>query len=98
MKRVKVMLSAVFVMAIVAGALAFKAKSPDVCVYQRIFTTTTGTQPTTIGNCSLVSTLPVASTTAAAPETIYAKVLAPVNDACPTTTTVCDWKKSIVAE
>ncbi len=33
MKRVKIMISAIFVMTIVAGALAFKAKSLNVCAY-----------------------------------------------------------------
>ncbi len=51
MKRVKIMLSAILVMAIVAGALAFKAKSPNVCVY-----TTTLNATTTKTTCPLITT------------------------------------------
>ncbi len=41
MKRVKIMLSAILVMALVAGALAFKVKkAAGFCVYQTTFTTT----------------------------------------------------------
>ncbi|WP_162915591.1 hypothetical protein [Paraflavitalea soli] len=36
MKKVRIMLSAICILAIVAGALAFKVKSPDVCAYERL--------------------------------------------------------------
>lgn len=50
MKRVKVMLSAILVMAIVAGAFAFKAKSFNVCAY---YTTLNATTTKTV--CPLVA-------------------------------------------
>jgi hypothetical protein len=45
MKRVKVMLSAILVLALVAGALAFKAKKATYCLYTLKTYTTAPNQP-----------------------------------------------------
>lgn len=63
MKKVKLMLSGIFVVAIAASALAFKAsRIPNICAYAA----TSNTTATTIGNCPFV-TLSATTTVLGAP-------------------------------
>ena len=83
MKRVQIMLSSMVVLAIVAGALAFKAKSPDVCAYgiqdpSKPLTTT----------CPFIARGDI-QTVVAGNDELYATTLATVNNTCPTLVTVC---------
>lgn len=93
MKRVKIMLSAICVMAIVAGALAFKAKTEAVCVYARTITV----NPPSTTTCPLVGTGVFSITTAGA-TTQYASFLPTVANSCPTATTVCSQSKTLTIE
>lgn len=90
MKRVKIMLSAVLVMAVVAGALAFKAKkSVRFCVYTHTAST----------SCPFLTTdfSITTPTVNGDPTTIYVTTLDPQVAPCPTTT-VCTNTLKITAE
>lgn len=98
MKRVKIMLSAILVMAIVAGALAFKVKTPGVCAY----TATVATAPaTTI--CNLIhatSTFVNTKTIETTASTRYAFTILKEDDEvpCPVTTAQCTQFLTLGAE
>lgn len=101
MKRVKIMLSAILVLAIVAGALAFKVKSPDVCAYTKIV----AAAPTTT-NCDRVSNANnvVASTfttiTAPTGSTLCATTTPSAldGDKCPLETVQCPCGRTLAVE
>jgi hypothetical protein len=90
MKRVQIMLSSIVVLAIVAGALAFKAKSPDVCAYAK-----SGNFGATVA-CPLIVRDDVE--TAPGSSSQYATTLATVNNTCPTTETICPQNFTTIAE
>jgi hypothetical protein len=87
MKRVKVMLSAILVLAIVGGALAFKAKSPDACAYARITDI-----PEDVTTCPSVD-LGLFKTTVGT-NNEYATTIAKPATGCPETTTCAEFLKT----
>lgn len=95
MKKIKLMLYAILIMATVGGALAFKAKTPDVCVYSR-FLTIMPLPATTI--CNRVTPDCVTSTTIPGSSKEYATILPCENGKCPNATTVCPQFKSLGVE
>lgn len=100
MKRVKIMLSAICVMAVVAGALAFKAKSPDVCAYS--FSTTTTTLPIQV-QCSRAVLVPTTAsvviiTDVATRDKNYATTIQTVGGQCTLSTTLCSKSRTLADE
>lgn len=99
MKRVKVMLSAILVMGIVAGALAFKVKSPGVCAYTRAISP--NPPATTICNLTHATTLFVTTKTTAGLSTQYATIAPALIEEeipCPTLTKECAQFKTLGVE
>lgn len=88
------MLSAILVMAIVAGVLAFKVKTEIVCAYAK----TIAVNPPVTTTCPLVGG-GFFITTAGAP-TQYATTLptAPGQSPCPTITAICAQSKTLSIE
>lgn len=81
MKRAKLMLSSILVVAVVAGALAFKAKSPNVCVYTLI---DTNAPVETL--CELAA-IGVTTKTTATADLVHFATTIPNDGACPQRTT-----------
>lgn len=83
MKKSKIMLTAVVVMAVVGGALAFKAKKggQEKCIYTTT-TTTTDVGGITIGTCVFSTFESVAYLTSAG-ASLYITTKDTYNDACP---------------
>lgn len=80
MKRVKVMLTIVALLAVVGGTLAFKAaKDVTICIYTK---TTTG-QTALLTKTAIRNPQTVTATTVP-----FATTLAPVNNTCPSTALV----------
>lgn len=93
MKRVKIMLSGIMVLALVAGALAFKAKSENVCAYA---TTGLATEPATkLAPIVHATNVPVQSITFPGVSTQYATTyLKPTTGTVTTCTTISTAIKS----
>lgn len=98
MKKIKVMLSAILVMGIVAGVLAFKVKSTAVCAYSRAIAN--NPPATTICLLTHATTIYTTRLIAAGASTQYATTIAADlgEDPCPSTTAECDNVKTLGPE
>lgn len=90
MKRVKFMLSAILVMAVVAAGLAFEVKNPNICAYSTTVAEDRNVCPTVFPGCTIRRTALATNTWA----TTFACTL---GEDCPLTT-VCLPSKSITVE
>lgn len=98
MKRVKLMLSGILVMAVVAGALAFKVKTPGVCAYSK--TIQDNPPATTICNRIHASTVCTTLRTINGESTQYATTIPKQIEGvpCPDATAECSQFKTLAAE
>ncbi|WP_276485742.1 hypothetical protein [Paraflavitalea pollutisoli] len=98
MKRVKIMLTSVLALAVVAGAVAFKVKTDNVCAWAKLFPTTVTTPSTTLFSTDRVTTIPGIRATTTTTANVYALTQVTTAAECPTTPVIGLKSKTIANE